>query len=103
MVRQFALELRPAVLSLGSSRNLWEDAAGVPEDVVPFGNLPTKTFYSDATMPIEEVTRLTRETVRRMAGCGHAHILGSECDVLYVPDAAETIRRKVDAVLTCES
>jgi hypothetical protein len=103
MVRQFALELRPAVLSLGSSRNLWEDAAVVPEDVVPFGNLPTKTFYSDATMPIEEVTRLTRETVRRMAGCGHAHILGSECDVLYVPDAAETIRRKVDAVLTCES
>ena len=102
MVRQFALELRPAVLSLGSSRNLWEDAAVVPEDVVLFGNLPTKTFYSDATMPVEEVERLTRETVRRMAACGHAHILGSECDVLYVPDAAETIRRKVDAMLTCE-
>ena len=102
MVRQFALELRPAILSLGASRNLWEDAAVVPEDVVLFGNLPTKTFYSDATMPVEEVKRLTRETVRRMAACGHAHILGSECDVLYVPDAAETIRRKVDAMLTCE-
>jgi hypothetical protein len=102
MVRQFAIELRPAVLSLGSSRNLWEDAAVVPEDLVLFGNLPTKTFYSDATMPVEEVERLTRETVRRMAKCGHPHILGSECDVLYVPDAAETIRRKVDAMLTCE-
>ena len=102
MVRQFATELRPAIMSLGSSRNLWEDAAVVPEDVVLFGNLPTKTFYSDATMPVEEVKRLTCETVRRMAACGHAHILGSECDVLYVPDAAETIRRKVDAMLTCE-
>jgi uroporphyrinogen-III decarboxylase len=102
MLRQLALELRPAVLSLGSSRNLWEDAAAVPEDVVLFGNLPTKAFYSDATMPIEEVKRLTRDTVRRMAECGHAHILGSECDVLYVPGAAENIRRKVDAMLTCE-
>jgi len=102
MVRQFALELRPTVLSFGSSRKLWEDAAVVPENVVLFGNLPTKAFYSDAVMPIEEVKRLTGETVRRMAACGHAHILGSECDVLYVPDAAETIRRKVDAMLTCQ-
>jgi len=69
---------------------------------VLFGNLPTKAFYSDATMPIEEVRRLTIETVQRMAAYGHAHILGSECDVLHVPDAAETIRRKVDAMLTCE-
>jgi len=102
MVRQVALQLRPAVLSLGSSRKLWEDADVVPEEVVLFGNLPTKAFYSDATMPIEEVRRLTIETVQRMAAYGHAHILGSECDVLHVPDAAETIRRKVDAMLTCE-
>jgi uroporphyrinogen-III decarboxylase len=102
MVRQFALELRPAVLSLGSSRKLWEDASVVPEEVVLFGNLPTKTFYSDAAMPIEEVKRLTRETIQRMAACGHAHILGSECDVLHVPDAAGTIRRKVEAMLTCQ-
>jgi hypothetical protein len=74
----------------------------VPEDVVLFGNLPTKTFYSDTAMPIEEVRSLTRETVHRVAACGHAHILGSECDVLHVPDAAETVRRKVDAMLTCE-
>jgi uroporphyrinogen-III decarboxylase len=102
MVRLFARELRPAMLSLGSSRSLWEDAAVVPEDVVLFGNLPTKTFYSDAAMPIEEVRRRTCETIRRMEACGHAHILGSECDVLHVPEAAETIRRKVDAMLTCQ-
>lgn len=102
MVRQFAFELRPAVLSLGSSRKLWEDAAVVSKEVVLFGNLPTKSFYSDAAMPIDEVERLTRETVQRMAGCGHPHILGSECDVLHVPDAAETILRKVDAMLTCD-
>jgi uroporphyrinogen-III decarboxylase len=100
MVRQFAVELRPAFLSLGSSRRLWEDATVVPKDIVLFGNLPTKTFYSDAAMPVEEVVRLTRELAGNMAACGHPHILGSECDVLHVPEAAETIRRKVDAMLT---
>jgi len=99
MVRQFARELRPAMISLGSSRKLWEDAAVVPQDVVLFGNMPTKTFYSDAAMPLEEVVRRAAELASRMAECGHAHILGSECDVLHVPEAAETIRRKVDAML----
>jgi hypothetical protein len=101
MVRQFAVELRPALLSLGGSRKLWEDAAEVPKDVVLFGNLPTKSFYSDATMPLEEVTRRTAELSLHMAVCGHPHILGSECDVLHVSEAAETIRRKVDAMLDC--
>lgn len=100
MVRQFAVELRPVVISLGSSRNLWEDAAVVPKDIVLFGNLPTKTFYSDAAMPVEEVRRRTQELSQHMAECGHPHILGSECDVLHVPDAAETIRQKVDVMLT---
>jgi hypothetical protein len=36
-----------------------------------------------------------------MAEIGHPHILGSECDVLYVPDAAVQIRRKVDLMLSC--
>jgi uroporphyrinogen-III decarboxylase len=99
MVQQFAEQLRPAVISLGSSRNLWEDASVVPKDIVLFGNLPTKTFYSDAAMPLEEVRRRTIELKDRMAACGHPHILGSECDVLHVPDAAETIRLKVDAML----
>lgn len=99
MVRQFATELRPVMLSFGSSRKLWEDAAVVPKDIVLFGNLPTKTFYSDAAMPVEEVSRRAAELSTHMAACGHPHILGSECDVLHVPDAAATIRRKVDAML----
>jgi hypothetical protein len=102
MVRNFAERLHPAILSLGSSRKLWEDAAVVPDDVVLFGNLPTKSFYSDAAMPLEEVVQRAATLVRNMRTCGHPHILGSECDVLYVPDAAETIRRKVDAMLAVE-
>ena len=99
MVRQLAAELHPVILSLGSSRKLWEDAAVVPEDTVLFGNLPTKTFYSDDAMPVEEVRRRSAELTARMAECGHAHILGSECDVLYVPGAADSIRRKVEVML----
>jgi uroporphyrinogen-III decarboxylase len=101
MVGWFAHRIHPCVLSLGGSRTLWEDAALVPKDVVLFGNLPTKIFYSDAAMPIVEVERRTRELVARMRECGHPHILGSECDVLHVPEAAATIRRKVDAMLNC--
>jgi len=100
MVHAFATELEPAMLSLGSSRNLWEDAQAVPKDIVLFGNLPTKTFYSDAVMPLEEVRRRTRDLHARMQSCNHPHILGSECDVLHVPDAAETIRQKVEVMLT---
>jgi uroporphyrinogen-III decarboxylase len=101
MVRQFAEQLRPAMISFGSSRKLWEDAAVVPDDIVLFGNLPTKTFYSDSAMPVEEVCRLTNEIRQKMAACGHPHILGSECDVLHVPEAAAAIRKKVDAMLSC--
>lgn len=96
MVAQFATRIHPTILSLGSSRRLWEDAALVPKDVVLFGNLPTKSFYSDEVMPAQKVEQLTRETIARMRAVDHPHILGSECDVLYVPESAETIRAKVD-------
>ncbi len=99
LLRTLAFELRPAMLSLGSSRRLWEDAALVPEDTVLYGNLPTRQFYSDAAMPVEQVRRLARELIERMRAAGRPFILGSECDVLHVPEAAETIRRKVDAML----
>jgi uroporphyrinogen-III decarboxylase len=99
MVRQFAAELQPAMLSLGSSRKLWEDASALSPDIVLFGNLPTKTFYSDEAMPVSEVRRLAAELTEKMDACGHPHILGSECDVLYVDEAADTIRRKVDVML----
>jgi hypothetical protein len=100
MVEAFAHKLHPVILSMGSSRKLWEDARLVPRDVVLFGNLPTKSFYSDGAMPIEEVIRRTDELVTKMKACGHPYILGSECDVLFVAEAQETIRKKVDAMMT---
>jgi uroporphyrinogen-III decarboxylase len=100
MVEALAGRVRPAMLSLGSSRRLWEDVAVVPPEVVLFGNLPTKHFYSDETLPLETVRAKTRELVVRMRETGHPFILGSECDVLHVPGAGETIRRKVEAMLT---
>jgi hypothetical protein len=100
MVEAFAHRLHPVILSLGGSRKLWEDARLVPGDVVLYGNLPTKSFYSDGAMPIEEVIRRTRELLTNMKACGHPHILGSECDVLSVPDARETILKKVDAMMS---
>ena len=39
------------------------------------------------------------DLIGRMRTAGHPHILGSECDVLHVPEASETIRRKVEAML----
>lgn len=100
MVQQFAGTLHPVILSLGSSRRLWEDAAVVPDDVVLYGNLPTRLFYSDTAMPEAEVRRQTGELLQQMADCGHPHILGSECDVLHVPGASDTIHRKVNLMLT---
>jgi hypothetical protein len=100
MVEALAARVRPAVLSLGSSRRLWEDAAVVPPEVVLFGNLPTKHYYSDETLPLDAVRSMTRDLVARMRETAHPFILGSECDVLHVPEAAQTIRRKVEAMLT---
>jgi uroporphyrinogen-III decarboxylase len=99
MVEAFAHRLHPVILSLGGSRKLWEDARLVPKDVVLYGNLPTKLFYSDGAMPVEEVIRRTEELLANMKACGHSHILGSECDVLSVPDARDTIMKKVDAMM----
>jgi uroporphyrinogen-III decarboxylase len=99
MVARLA-DLRPAILSLGASRNLWEDAALVPEDVVLYGNLPTKRFISEE-MTVEQVERLTREIVERMSGIGRPFILGSECDVLSVPGAHTAIKSKVAAMMDC--
>ena len=100
MVEAFANRLHPVILSLGSSRKLWEDARLVPKDVVLYGNLPSKSFYSDGAMPIKEVVRRTNELVANMTACGHPHIVGSECDVLFVPEAQDAIRKKVDAMMT---
>ena len=100
MVRQFTT-LRPVILSLGSSRTLWEDARVVPKDIVLFGNLPSKHFYSDAVITPAQVEALACELLHRMAEADHPFILGSECDILNVPGATGVIRGKVDAFVGC--
>jgi hypothetical protein len=99
MVGAFAQRLHPVILSLGGSRKLWQDARLVPNDVVLYGNLPTKSFYSDGAMPVGEVVRCATELMANMNACGHPHILGSECDVLFVPEAAGAILAKIDAMM----
>ena len=93
------LSFESAMLSLGASRLLWEDAALVPRDIVLYGNLPSKQFYSDATMPAARVRELAGELLQRMRATGHPFILGSECDVLNVPGSEVRIREKVKAFL----
>ncbi len=100
MVRAFG-SLEPVMLSLGSSRKLWEDARLVPDNVILYGNLPTKHFYSDAMVSKDDVVRLTCDLLARMRATGHPFILGSECDVLHVREHAGTIREKVDAFVRC--
>jgi uroporphyrinogen-III decarboxylase len=100
MVEQFS-RLEPVILSLGSSRKLWEDARLVPEHIVLFGNLPSKHFYSDSLITRQEVERLACELIRRMKEAGHPFILASECDILNVPGYERPIREKVEAFLRC--
>jgi uroporphyrinogen-III decarboxylase len=100
MVRQFTT-LRPVIISLGSSRKLWEDARIVPKDIVLFGNLPSKHFYSDAVITRAQVEEQACELLHRMSEAGHPFILGSECDILNVPGATTVIRGKVDAFVGC--
>jgi uroporphyrinogen-III decarboxylase len=100
MIRQFC-SLDPVILSLGSSRKLWEDARIIPKDVVLFGNLPSKHFYSDTVITREQVKQQACELLHRMGETGHPFILGTECDVLHVPGSGETIQGKVDAFMGC--
>jgi uroporphyrinogen-III decarboxylase len=97
MVAKFT-ELRPVILSLGSSRILWEDAALVPKDIVLYGNLPSKRFYDDALISLEDVVRTSEDLLAKMREAGHPFILGSECDVLSVPGCQDTLMRKADAI-----
>lgn len=92
--------LHPVILSLGSSRELWKDAALVPKDVVLYGNLPTKRFIAE-DMTVERVERMTRELIDEMRAAGHPFIVGSECDVLSVPGAHTAIKSKVAALMDC--
>lgn len=102
MVAAFGRDLHPEVLSLGSSRDLAADAALTPTDTVLYGNLPTRRFFSDSALPVAEVASLTGQLVARMLAAGHAHIPGSECDVLHVPGAAESIMAKLEILMHAE-
>ena len=101
MVSRFAA-LDPAMISLGGSRQLWEDAAIVPKTTVLYGNLPTKQFYSDELVPLSRVRELSGQLLQRMREVGHPFILGSECDVLSVPGREQTIMAKVNEFLNAE-
>ena len=101
MVRRFA-SLGAAIMSFGSSRRLWEDAALIPKDTVLYGNLPTKRFYS-RDLTVAEVERLAAELTENMFAARHPFILGSECDVLSVPGSDAEIMSKVDAFMGCGS
>lgn len=100
MVAHYA-SLEPVILSLGSSRVLWEDARLVPKHVVLYGNLPSKRFYSDELVSREQVEALACELIHRMREVGHPFILGSECDVLSVEGCEQTIKEKVQAFVEC--
>ncbi|BET66651.1 hypothetical protein ASA1KI_15690 [Opitutales bacterium ASA1] len=90
--------LRPAMLSLGSSRDLAKDAEKVPRDIVLYGNLPSKRFVS-GDYTAADVRREAAGLVERMRATGHPFILGTECDTLWVEGAASEIREKVEALL----
>ena len=94
--------LEPAVLSLGSSRVLWEDAALVPKSTILYGNLPSKKFYSETLLTRDDVAHQAHELIERMRDTGHPFILGTECDVLHVPGCEHTIKSRVDAILEAD-
>lgn len=97
MLRSFA-SLKPLVISLGSSRKLWEDEAYIHWETIIYGNLPSKKFFSDAEISEEAVYELAMELLTKMKGTGHPYILGTECDVLSVPGSHEIISRKIGAM-----
>jgi uroporphyrinogen-III decarboxylase len=98
MVSRFAT-LDPVMMSLGCSRQLWEDAALVPKSTVLYGNLPTKKFYSPQ-LTVADVESLSLELLEKMRTTGHPFILGSECDVLSVPGSEQEILAKVNAFMS---
>jgi len=97
MVRRFGT-LGAAIISLGSSRKLWEDAALIPATTVLYGNLPSKNFRAPQLTPVAVATA-ARELVANMRCACHPFILGTECDVLSVPGSEAEIMSKVDAFM----
>jgi len=102
MVASFAA-LDPVIISFGSPVKLWEAEPLLPKNIVLYGNLPTKKFYSDDEVPLDGVPALVHEIEDRLRASGHPFIVGSECDVLSMPGYEKTIMAKVMAFTTCGS
>ncbi|NUQ70745.1 MAG: hypothetical protein HUU17_07975 [Chthonomonadales bacterium] len=90
--------LHPAILSLGSSQVLWDDALLLPSDIVLYGNLPSDAFHTD-DLTIDGVLFAAREIETRMRDIGRPVIVGTECDVLRAPGYEEVVTSKVHAFL----
>jgi uroporphyrinogen-III decarboxylase len=97
MVEKFS-QLDPAILSLGSSRQLWKDARLVSANTVLYGNLPSKKFYSDELISPLELKKIAENLIALMRQVGHPFILGTECDVLSVPGYHHLISEKVKII-----
>lgn len=97
IIRSFA-QLDPAILSLGSPCDLPTVAPLIGKNTVIMGNLPSKKFYSDKEITVEQVIQQGRFLLSAMERTGHPFILGTECDVLCVEGCTETIHKKVIAV-----
>ncbi len=71
----------------------------LPKNIILYGNLPSKQFYSDGLITVADVARRTAETIHHMRAIGHPYIAGTECDVLSVPGREHIILGKVCAML----
>lgn len=91
--------LDPAILSLGSSRKLFDDARLVPKTTVLYGNLPSKKFFSDDMITADQTRQQADELVQAMQAVGHPFILGTECDTLHVHGSEHTIAAKIKALM----
>ncbi len=100
MIQSFAA-LKPRLISFGSPVKLWEIEQYVEKDVVLFGNLPTKKFYSDEDVPLDGVADMVAEIEEKLRPSGHPFIIGSECDVLSMPGYEKSILAKVNAMCAC--
>lgn len=100
MIRAFA-RLDPVMMSFGSPVKLWEAAELLPKDIVIYGNLPTKKFYSDIDIPLDRVGAMADDIAQRMRDTGHPYVIGSECDVLSMPGYEKAIMAKVQRFCSC--
>jgi len=91
-------ELHPEVLSLASTVKLPEVAQLVAKDIVLYGNLPSKKFYSDSLLSNKQVIESSLKLIQDMKDANHPFILGTECDVLHVDGCGKTIKQKVAAM-----